>query len=54
MLDNSKDATLPVIIVEGDTRKLVGVVSVWDVLEGIILQRLSKNIPDTGPATDDA
>jgi CBS domain-containing protein len=54
MLDNSKDATLPVIIVEGDTRKLVGVVSVWDVLEGIILQRLSKNIPATGPAADDA
>jgi CBS-domain-containing membrane protein len=54
MLDNSKDATLPVIIVEGDTHKLVGVVSVWDVLEGIILQRLSKNSPATGPAADDA
>ena len=54
LLDKSKDSTLPVIIVEGETRKLVGVVSVWDVLEGIILGRLKNNNNASGPAADDA
>ena len=40
LLDESKDSSLPVIIVEGETRKLVGMVSAWDVLEGIIMGRL--------------
>ena len=43
LLDESKDSTLPVIIVEGKTRKLVGVVSAWDILEGIVLGRLISN-----------
>ena len=54
LLEQSKDSTLPVIIVEGENHKLVGVVSVWDVLEGIILGRLKKNNNATSPATDDA
>ena len=54
LLDQSKDSTLPVIVVEGETHKLVGVVSVWDVLEGIILGRLKKDNNAAGPAADDA
>lgn len=42
LLEESKDSTLPVIIVEGKKRKLVGVVSAWDVLESIILGQLMK------------
>jgi acetoin utilization protein AcuB len=40
LLEHSKDSSLPVIIVEGGTRKLVGMVSSWDVLEGIIMKLL--------------
>jgi CBS domain-containing protein len=40
LLDESKDSSLPVIVVEGDSQKLVGMVSSWDVLEGIIMGRL--------------
>ena len=42
LLDESKDTSLPVIVVEGDTQKVVGMVSCWDVLEGIIMGRLSN------------
>jgi CBS domain-containing protein len=40
LLEQSKDSSLPVIVVEGRTRKLVGMVSAWDVLEGIIRKLL--------------
>jgi CBS domain-containing protein len=40
LLDESKDTSLPVIVVEGETRKVVGMVSCWDVLEGIVMGRL--------------
>jgi CBS domain-containing protein len=40
LLDESKDTSLPVIVVEGESQKLVGMVSSWDVLEGIIMGRL--------------
>ncbi len=40
LLNESKDSSLPVIVVEGDNSKLVGMVSSWDVLEGIIMGRL--------------
>jgi len=42
MLDQSKDSSLPVLIVEGESKKLVGMVSPWDVLEGLIMGRLIK------------
>jgi len=42
LLDESKDTSLPVIVVEGDTQKVVGMVSCWDVLEGIIMGRLTN------------
>jgi len=40
LLDESKDTSLPVIVVEGKAQKVVGMVSCWDVLEGIIMGRL--------------
>jgi CBS-domain-containing membrane protein len=40
LLDESKDTSLPVIVIEGEARKVVGMVSSWDVLEGIIMGRL--------------
>lgn len=43
LFDENKYSTLPVIVIEDDTRKLVGVVSIWDILEGIVLGRLMSN-----------
>lgn len=40
LLDESKDTSLPVIVIKGKSKKLVGMVSTWDVLEGIIMGRL--------------
>ena len=40
LLDESKDTSLPVIVIKGKRKKLVGMVSTWDVLEGIIMGRL--------------
>jgi len=47
LLDESKDTSLPVIVVDGKNRKVVGMVSSWDVLEGVIMGRLvnKKNGP---------
>lgn len=53
LLDESKDSSLPVIVVEGDTQKLVGMVSTWDVLEGIIMGRLVKSANAGQPSADD-
>ena len=50
LLDESKDTSLPVIVVEGDTHKLVGMVSTWDVLEGIIMGRLINDNKNDGSA----
>ncbi|MCP4983673.1 MAG: CBS domain-containing protein [Gammaproteobacteria bacterium] len=54
LLDESKDSSLPVIVVEGDGRKLVGMVSTWDVLEGIIMGRLfnGRDVKKTKPQND--
>lgn len=53
LLDESKDSSLPVIVVEGDTQKLVGMVSTWDVLEGIIMGRLIKGTNAGESSADD-
>jgi CBS domain-containing protein len=37
LLDESKGLSLPVIVLDGETRKLVGMVGAWDVLEGIVM-----------------
>jgi CBS domain-containing protein len=41
LLEQSKDSSLPVIIVKGESRELVGMVSSWDVLEKFIMTFLS-------------
>lgn len=51
LLDESKDTSLPVIVVEGDSEKVVGMVSTWDVLEGIIMGRLINDHNKDGSIT---
>jgi CBS domain-containing protein len=48
LLDDSKDTSLPVIVIKGKKRKVVGMVSCWDVLEGIIMGRLGDGSHITG------
>jgi CBS domain-containing protein len=52
LIDRSKDSSLPVIVIEGTNRKLVGMVSAWDVLEGIIMRLLAESTV-TGRETPD-
>ena len=40
LLDQSVDSSLPVLVVKGKQQKVVGMVSAWDVLEGLIMGRL--------------
>jgi CBS domain-containing protein len=42
LLDKSKDSSLPVIVIEGEAKKVVGMVSSWDVLQAIVMGRLIK------------
>ncbi len=42
LLDQSVDSSLPVLVVKGKQQKLVGMVSAWDVLEGLIMGRLAQ------------
>lgn len=51
LLERSKDSSLPVIVVKGKTRKLVGIVSVWDVMEGLIIRLLTENSEPVRPAS---
>ena len=53
LLEQSKDSSLPVIIVEGSARKLVGMVSAWDVLEGIIMKLLAEGAGADTPSAQD-
>lgn len=43
LFDRSKDSSLPVIVLEGKKRKLAGIVSVWDILEGLIMRLLTEH-----------
>jgi len=51
LLERSKDSSLPVIVLKGGTRKLVGMVSAWDVLEGIIMKLLVEESSNDTPQT---
>ena len=37
LLNESRDTSLPVIVVKGKKNKLVGMVSAWDVLEKLVI-----------------
>jgi len=52
LLEESKDSTLPVIVLKGMNRKLVGVVSAWDVLETVILEQLMDKVDNPAPSND--
>lgn len=41
LMDQSSDSSLPVIVVKGKRKKLVGMVSNWDVLEKIVIQTMA-------------
>jgi len=43
MLDQSADSSLPVIVVKGKHKKLVGMVSSWDVLEKIVMSTVAED-----------
>ncbi|MDJ0863422.1 MAG: CBS domain-containing protein [Gammaproteobacteria bacterium] len=61
LLDRSSDSSLPVIVVEGKKKKLVGIVSAWDVLDRLIIKifqmrretaepAAAEETPKTGPS----
>ncbi|MCU7852921.1 MAG: CBS domain-containing protein [Candidatus Thiodiazotropha sp. (ex Monitilora ramsayi)] len=43
LLEQNPDTSLPVIIVKGKKRKLVGMVSSWDVLDKLVMNMISGN-----------
>ena len=49
MLDQSMDSSLPVIVVKGKRRKLVGMVSSWDVLERLLMNMFVNDGEDAHP-----
>ena len=40
LLDQSSDTSLPVIVLKGKRKKLVGMVSAWDVLEKLVINMM--------------
>jgi len=42
MLDQSADSSLPVIVLKGKRKKLVGMVSSWDVLEKLVMNTVAE------------
>jgi len=63
LLDMSSDSSLPVIVVKGKQKQLVGIISAWDVLEKIAIEVFSNepvntlrhkaNIQDAPPQASD-
>lgn len=45
LLDQNPDTSLPVIVVKGKDRKLVGMVSAWDVLEKLVMNAFNAQGP---------
>ncbi len=50
MFDHSKDSSLPLIVIEGKGRKLAGIVSAWDILEGLIMPLLTESNATNKPS----
>jgi CBS domain-containing protein len=58
LLDKNPDSSLPVIVIKGKRKKLVGMVSAWDVLEKLVMNLVASD-PSSGnkhpcDAADDA
>ena len=51
LLDQSSDSSLPVIVVKGKRRKLVGMVSAWDVLEKLVMNTMAEAVHTGGGGT---
>ena len=52
LLDQSADSSLPVIVVKGKRKKLVGMVSSWDVLEKIVMDTVAGGDKRENPCGD--
>lgn len=52
LLDQSPDSSLPVIVVKGKRKKLVGMVSSWDVLEKIVMNTVAGGDKLENPCAD--
>lgn len=52
LLDQSADSSLPVIVVKGKRKKLVGMVSSWDVLEKIVMNTVAGGDKQENPCGD--
>jgi acetoin utilization protein AcuB len=53
LLDSSGGATLPVIVVEKNSSRLVGMISSWDVLENIVMGCLVNGASDESGSADE-
>ena len=54
LLDQSAKNSLPLIVIKGKKRKLVGLVSAWDVLEKLVINgHTTGGVKDQNAATDD-
>ncbi len=51
MFDRSKDSSLPLIVIQGENRKLMGLVSAWDILEGLIMPLMAESDAVNEPTT---
>ena len=51
LLDESADTSLPVIVLKGKRKKLVGMVSAWDVLEKLVMNSTVIGNDSGGPST---
>ena len=50
LLDQSPDTSLPVIVVKGKRKKLVGMVSAWDVLEKLVMNAIVHGDENGAPS----
>ena len=52
LLDQSTDTSLPVIVIKGKKRKLVGMVSAWDVVEKLLVSMCAENLAELAQQTE--
>ena len=53
MFDSNQGLSLPVIVVQGESSRLVGMISAWDVLNNIVMGCLLNGTSGEGSSSDD-
>ena len=53
MFDSTRGMSMPVIVLHGQTSRLVGMISAWDVLNHIVLGCLVNNTSNENSSADD-